>query len=306
MRVWILTIGAAVLLRGQAPEPQTPPADAPAGPQVLQNTGKPMRVPFACTDEDIRSAGLSCSSEEPCAIYLELASVEAVGTQMFVVGNIHSDSHTLYALVLSSADAGKTWREPVERIPGAALDHVRFTDFEHGWIGGQNLYPVPNDPFVLLSTDGGKTWRKRPMFDDQRAGTILQMWFESRNNGAAVLDRGQSTEGMRYELYESATGGESWMVREASLKPPPIRRMPPAAESGWRVRADARSKSFRIEKRGPAQWTPVASFLIELDPCKPAERKPQEPPPALETPAPEPATRPVAPRKPPTLKKSRQ
>src|SRR6185295_12256756 len=109
---------------------QTPPETAPAPPPVLENNGKPMRPPFQCTDEDIHAAGLTCSEEQPCPIYLELSSMESVGNQFFTAGNIHSDSATLYSILLSSSDGGKTWREPFERIRGASLDRIRFLDFE--------------------------------------------------------------------------------------------------------------------------------------------------------------------------------
>ena len=38
----------------------------------LVNEGKPMRVAFQCSAEDMNAAGLSCPSEEPCPVYLEL------------------------------------------------------------------------------------------------------------------------------------------------------------------------------------------------------------------------------------------
>ncbi|MEO7653950.1 MAG: hypothetical protein ABIZ80_26120, partial [Bryobacteraceae bacterium] len=137
--------------------------------------------------------------------------------------------------------------------------------------------------FLLLTNDGGKTWRRRPVFDDNRAGSVQQIWFDSRTAGSLIFDRGQSgEEGMRYELHESATGGESWMVREASEKQIRIRRMPAAAENpDWRLRADAASKSYRIEKRQGTQWTAAASFLVGIGSCTPAPVKEAAPP--LET-----------------------
>jgi hypothetical protein len=63
---------------------------APAENTPLQNTGKPMMVDYLCGEEDIRLAGLSCTIDDPCPVFLELASVEAVGNRIFVAGNIHS------------------------------------------------------------------------------------------------------------------------------------------------------------------------------------------------------------------------
>jgi hypothetical protein len=65
-------------------------------------------------------------------------------------------------------------------------------------------------------SDSGKTWRKRPIFGENRAGTISQFWFSSRSDGALLIDRSQSGSESRYELYESMTGGESWMLREVN------------------------------------------------------------------------------------------
>jgi len=276
-------------------------------PVVLENLGKPMKIAFQCSGDDIHNSGLSCTEEEPCTVYLELTMIEPVGNQLFVIGNIHSRATTLYALLLASSDAGKTWREPVERVRGASLDHLRFVDFEYGWIGGQLLQPLPHDPFVLITTDGGKIWRLRPMFDEQRFGTILAMWFDSRSGGSVVLDRGQSSEGLRYELYESPTGGESWMVREAADRPMRIRRMPAIPlDTGWRIRPDAATRAFRIEKRAGEKWANVASFLFELDPCKPPQDRQIEPPTEPVTPPKTEEPKPEAERPKPTLKRKKQ
>ena len=181
--------------------------------------GAPLRVPFQCTNEDMDWAGMSCTEEEPCPVYLELAAVESVGNRIFVAGNIHSNSVTLYSVLLASDDAGRTWTEPYDRIRGVELDHIQFIDFENGWIGGQVLVPVAQDPFLLITSDSGKTWRRRPVFGENRAGTISQFWFSSRTSGSLLIDRSQSGDDSRYELYESMTGGESWMLREVNDKP---------------------------------------------------------------------------------------
>jgi len=257
--------------------------EKPATPATLENSGKPLVPQFQCTEEDIHAFGLSCTEEEPCPIYLELSAIEPVAAQIIAVGNIHSGSATLYSILLSSSDGGKTWREAFDRIHGASLDRILFIDFEHGWITGQTVHPLARDPFVLITGDGGKTWRKQTIFEDSRAGSIQHFWFDSRNTGSLVFDRGQSADGPRYELYESATGGDNWMVREASDRPIRIRRMP--AETGnadWRLRADAPSKSNRIEKRQGARWTSVASFAVEIGSCKPPKAKEAEPPPETE------------------------
>ncbi len=263
----------------------------------LEYIGKPMRLEFACSEEDMVSTGMSCSEEEPCPVYLELAAIEPVGLKLFVAGNIHSAQATLYSVLLASEDGGKTWREVSDRIRGASLDHIQFIDFETGWVSGQSLQPLPRDPFLLITTDGGKTWRQRPVFSESRGGAVQQFRFDSPSAGRLLI-----REGPHYELYESPNGGETWLVREVSERPIPWKQAVTSSSSS-RVRADRASKSFRIERREGEKWTAVASFAIEIGTCKPAavELKPPEEP-AVEPSEPPPAP-PRRPTRTPTLKK---
>ena len=145
---------------GATPPVATPPTAMPAPLSVLENTGRPMLATFQCTDEDIQRAGLTCSEEDPCPVYLELATVDAAGSRILAAGNLHTSAVTLYSLLLASEDGGRTWREIHERIRSAGLDRIQFLDAETGWVAGEKLSPLPQDPFLLLTTDGGKTWRE--------------------------------------------------------------------------------------------------------------------------------------------------
>src|SRR5579864_2186928 len=72
-----------------------PPKTEPPGLPVLRNTGKPMIVPFQCTDDDMEWAGMSCTEEDPCPVYLEVSAVETVGNRIIALANIHSEATTL-------------------------------------------------------------------------------------------------------------------------------------------------------------------------------------------------------------------
>lgn len=259
--------------------------EAPA-PPVLENTGRPLLLPFQCTPDDMQAAGMTCSQEEPCPVYLEIASVAGVANRIVLAGNIHSAETTLYSVMLASDDAGRTWREPYQRIHASGLDHIQLLGFQHGWISGGLLSPLPRDPFLLATTDGGKTWQRRPVLSDSTGGAIQQFWFEAPDSGTLLIDRMQSAEASRYELYESPNGGETWNIRQAGNHPIPIkgRTAPPV----WRARADSASKSYQIEKLEIGHWKSVASFLVPVGVCRPAALAPQ----------PEPAEAPVAPVKP--------
>jgi photosystem II stability/assembly factor-like uncharacterized protein len=234
----------------------------------MENTGKPMRVAFQCTEDDVQWAGMECSEEQPCRLYLELSAVESVGNRIFLAGNLHSAATTLYSILLASDDAGKTWREAFQRLRGCGLDHIQFVDFETGWVSGESLVPLPADPFLLITSDGGKTWRQNPIFSESRPGAIQQFWFSSKANGSMVIDRGASDQSGRYELYNSPNGGESWTVKEASDKPLKLRRTG-APNTDWRIAPDRATQSFRIERRVQGEkWTTLASFSIPIGVCK--------------------------------------
>ena len=237
----------------------------------IVNTGAPMQVPFDCTHEDVQSSGLTCSEDEPCPVYLELSGAEAVGNKLFLAGNFHSANLTLESVLLASDDAGKTWIEPHPRIRYADLEQIQFIDFENGWISGTYLQGVPHDPFFLISSDGGKTWRASPVFEDGRAGVIERFQFDSKTSGTMLLDTRLRN---RHELYESATGGESWAVRQVSDKPirwtrtQSGRSQNAEQQAAWRIRADAKTHSFHIEKRQLEHWQSFASFLVDVARCK--------------------------------------
>src|ERR1019366_8035479 len=224
--------------------PVAAPSVVPAAPLVLENTGKPMLVPFRCTEEDIRSAGLTCSEQDPCPVYLELAAVESTGVRIFAAGNIHTANATLYTILLGSEDNGQTWREVYERVPGAALDHVQFADVAPGWTSGLAFGPLPQDPFLLLTIDGGKTWRAHAIFNEPRFGSIQQFFFEDKKSGSLVIDHGPGACVDRYELFETNDGGETWNMRETNVKAIRIKRAPVTPNADWRVRADGATKSF--------------------------------------------------------------
>jgi len=274
-------IGTIVILAaGFAISPHA--QDRPANPQpaptstkvILGNDGKPMLLPFGCSAEDIRWAGLSCSEDAPCPIFIEIATVEVLGNRVLLAGNIHSEAVTLYSVLLASDDNGHTWQEVHERIRGAGLDHIEYLGTGTAWIGGQVLFPFTQDPFLLITTDGGKTWSQHEVLSDEdesRFGSIQQFFFATKDSGTLILDRGAgASDGDRYALYESTNGGETWVVKTESRKPILVKR-PPAPAPDWRVRPDAGMKSYILERHTGTRWNAVAAFLVKLDPCKPTE-----------------------------------
>ncbi len=227
-----------------------------------------IRVEYACPPADIERFGLTCSEEEPCDVFLELASAEGVGSTIFAAGNLHTVTTTLYGVLLMSGDGGKTWTEPNPRIDGAALDQVQFPDFQHGWASGVTVEPLARDPFFLVTADGGKTWRSQPVFHETHYGSIQQFWFDSAKSGQLIFERSEGSASV-YETYETSNGGDTWTIKEAGNKHPILAKAPAKDSATWRVRADAPSKTNRIERRtSGGAWDTVASFAVRAGVCK--------------------------------------
>jgi hypothetical protein len=107
------------------------------------------------------------------------------------------------------------------------------------------------------------------MFSEGRIGSLAQFWFEDAKRGSLIVDRGTGSDGDRYELYESQDGGDSWTIRQTSVKPLTIRRA--TVTPDWRVRTDGPSKSFHLEHREGTRWLSVGAFSVGLGVCKGVE-----------------------------------
>lgn len=250
------------------------------GQPSLRFSGEPLRLPFTCAEEELQSVGLLCSEDEPCAIYLELNSVVTAAKRIHLAGNLHSASATLGSILLSSDDNGLTWKEPAPRLRGASLDQLQFYDSDHGWAGGEIQYPLPRDPFFLISTDGGVTWRKQMVNEDGGPGALQRFWFDSPQHGELIIDAGRSAPSGRYLDWESDTGAESWSIRSTTADSPKIKRGPASFDNpDYRIRATPNGRAYQIEKRVGDKWDTVASFLIEVASCKLNAAELKEPPP---------------------------
>ena len=235
--------------------------DAAAPVRTLVNSGAPMKIAFDCDQEDLAAVGMSCSDESPCAVYLELSSVTAAGAKVALAGNIHGPSATLYSVLLTSDDGGANWKEPANRIAGAALEQVQILDASHAWAAGEMQVPLARDPFVLIGTDGAAAWKKAALSDDDGgAGAVQKFWFDSAEHGELIVETGRT-----WDVYDSRTGGESWSVASKAAQLPRLRRMPESFD--YRIGSDAKSKSFVIEKRAGEKWIRVASFLVQVASC---------------------------------------
>jgi hypothetical protein len=221
--------------------------------------------PAVCGDAEISEYGLACDADEPCPVYLELASFAEAGTRVVVAGNLHTGAATLWSVLLVSPDGGLTWSEPYARQRGVVLDLVQLLDADAAWVAGHVAGPIARDPFVLRSTDGGKSWLKAPLAgDESTSGSIELLRFGSRAAGVAIVRRPP-----HYQGWLTTDGGATWVLQEAAAQPPA-----PAKPTALRVRAEARAGVQTLERRQGAGWSAVAVFPIQMGACRPAPAAP--------------------------------
>jgi hypothetical protein len=235
---------------------------------VFTNRGEPMGVGYRCVEEDLQWAGMSCS-DDPCAVYLELTAVAAQKSSILAAGNLHSASATLSSILLQSNDSGATWSERAARIRGDAIEQLQFLDSEHAWAAGETQYPLARDPFVLVTTDAGTSWREYAVGEEGNAGSVQRLWFDSPQHGELIVNGGKKSGKIQFSVFESNTGGDSWKLATTADRAPLLRNAPAApGDPNWRISTSKDSNSYRIENRVGDDWRTVASFLVEAARCK--------------------------------------
>ncbi|MFH2103383.1 MAG: hypothetical protein ABIJ39_08530 [Chloroflexota bacterium] len=141
-------------------------------------------------------------------------------------GGMHHDYVTLY----STQDGGSTWMQVItpyddpSGIQSCSKTGMAFADARNGWLT-INCHGVRWNPFILTTTDGGRTWQEiapalpptAPSEADGYCGTDAPVLWSPRQ-GAFILEcftLDGSTLGSSYYLFTTADGGESWQMRSA-------------------------------------------------------------------------------------------
>jgi photosystem II stability/assembly factor-like uncharacterized protein len=207
-------------------------------------------------------------------LFLELVDITSIGDRVLVIGNIHTSSATIASVLLRSDDGGKTWIEPAGRVDAGGLETIQLLE-NQGWIAGQQ---TTQDhafiPFLLVTTNGGANWVRRPFWsgDDERYGAVAEVYFDEPQHGFVIIDR-MATEGDSYELYESMNGGLSWSIRQISEEMPTIKRRITAAEPPrlWRLNENRGEASFDVERLVDGEWTKTSAFAEDLGACDTVE-----------------------------------
>lgn len=264
LRVLAFALASSLVGAQTPPAPATEPSPPPAPKPAYRYVGNPIGLESKCGDAEMAEYGMSCTEDEPCPVYLELAAAESAGSKLFVSGNLHAGTATLWSILLASEDNGQSWTEPFDRLRGVSLEQIQFPGFATGFVAGHTAGPLPKDPFILRTADGGKTWSRLPLFEDGAVGLIEHFHFESATRGVVGVDRGRPGVG-KYMTLETENGGDSWVVKQSSAARPP--RSPRDSPSVVRILADAASKSLRIERRDNGVWRTAAAFALPAGAC---------------------------------------
>lgn len=286
---WVLALAVAAPLAAQATfeipsglpstdvfRPQPPPEEKEEDKTVeLVYEGEALALPLECRAEAFLRAGFTCSEADPCDMFLELVEITSMQDRVLIIGNIHSTEATIATVLLSSGDGGKTWVEPAGRVDAAGLEMIHTLDGDHAWVGGQQTtQDHASTPFLLVTTNGGAHWVRRPFWsgDEERHGAVLEIYFDDAQHGFVIIDK-LTSEGDSYELYESMNSGLSWSIRQVSSEMPVIRRRitADAPEKPWRLNENRSNASYEIEHLIDGEWTKVSAFTVDLGACKTVE-----------------------------------
>jgi photosystem II stability/assembly factor-like uncharacterized protein len=137
---------------------------------------------------------------------------------------------------------------------------------------GHSSLALPRDPFVLITSDAGRSWRKVELYAESRVGIVEDFAFQSTKKGWLLVDNRGSGEAGRFELFETQNSGSTWDLREIATRIPktatPGQRTPTATA---RVRPDAKKGLLRVELRENNAWKEISAFKLKLEDCKPAQ-----------------------------------
>lgn len=256
--------GETVIQPAEVPE-------EPAEPERPVYSGDPALIDVACDADSLLQAGLNCSEASPCGLEFELLLAEDLGERIVVAGSVRTAAGTLESVLLTSADGGGSWTEPVDRVAAGALEIAQFLDGEVGWIGGQRTVDgAVSEPFLLFTKDGGEDFDQRFVVagGETQEGFILQLQFDSPDHGYLILEKPNAAVD-RFRLYESYNGGRSWAIRQIVAERPAIpgARRRPRALLDPDLRLTAQNGVIELERRAGGAWARLAGFQIEIGSC---------------------------------------
>lgn len=255
------------IVLGEEKEPEGPPE----GTTVYE--GPVISLSTVCDVDRLEYAGIRCSADHPCELFLELVSIASEGAWMVLAGEVHTAEATYESIVLTSQDGGTTWTESAERIAAGGIESISIVDAQTAFVAGQQGDTATGEmPFLLVTDDGGESWETRMVTagGDKVEGLVVAFQADTTSHGYLILEQLAAT-GDPYRMYETYNGGRSWSIRQISADKPQIPGPRLALKSeDWSVRPDAASGEFIVAKRGSlalSGWADQGRFAGTAGSC---------------------------------------
>lgn len=148
----------------------------------------------------------------PGAEKTDFRDIEAFGPDEAVVMGIDRP-----ARIFRTTDGGRTWaRTYFDDAPGIFLDGMAFFDEKSGLAFGD---PMDGRFFIILTADGGASWRPLPA-DSRPAAREGEAAFAASGTSAAVWGRDRiwlGTGGSVARVWRSEDGGRHWEAVPSGL-----------------------------------------------------------------------------------------
>lgn len=158
---------------------------------------------------------------------LDPVAIHAVSTrELIVTGSLTRKDGTPEGLILSTSDAGKTWRRlgvEVHDLRRVTFQDVFYADRLRGWVGGVRVDVQGRArPTVFRTEDGGNRWRETALVQDPEAvvSEVHSLAFVSDTDGTVgVTMKDPKTGATRETLFITDDGGRSWTASQYREKP---------------------------------------------------------------------------------------
>ena len=255
------------IVLGEEKEPEGPPE----GTTVYE--GPVASLSTTCEVDRLEYAGIRCSTDRPCELFVELVSVASQGNWVVLAGEVHTADATYESVVLSSADGGVTWIESSERIAAGGIESISIIDAQTAFVAGQQGDTATGEiPFLLVTEDGGVSWEERTVSagGEKVEGLVVAFQADTTSHGYLILEQLAATSDP-YRLYETYTGGLSWSIRQISADKPQIPgpRLALRTED-WSIRPDSSSGEYIVAKRSSSEssgWAEQGRFSGAVGSC---------------------------------------
>lgn len=255
------------IVLGQEKEPEGPPE----GTTIYQ--GPVISLSAVCDVDRLEYAGIRCSADRPCELFLELVSIASEGDWMILAGEVHTTEATYESVVLTSRDGGATWTESAERVPAGGIESISIVDAQTAFVAGQQGDTATGEiPFLLVTDDGGVSWETRMVETggEKVEGLVVAFQADTTSHGYLTLEQLAAT-GDAYRLYETYNGGRSWSIRQISADQPQIPGPRLAIKTeNWSVRPDSASGEFIVAQRSSSSssgWADQGRFAGTVGAC---------------------------------------